>query len=95
MSHVTYLHDRSTEVEGLVVYGSPWTVERRWSPAYAFTTPSGTLRSKHWRLIPDKVDVLVTHSPPKNILDNHGVCGCAELREEVFGRIKYKRIYCA
>ena len=92
LSHVTYLQDNSIVVEGLRIHGSPWTVERPWSPASAFMSPAGTLTAKHWHLISDDTDVLVTHSPPKDILDNRGTCGCGELREEIFNRIRLCKV---
>jgi hypothetical protein len=88
LPHVTYLQDSSVTVDGLVVYGSPWTFERV-TPATAFTKPRAALGSKCWNLIPDNVDILVTHSPPKGILDYDGHCGCEDLREQIFNRIRY------
>jgi hypothetical protein len=87
LPHVTYLQDRSVTIDGLVIYGSPWTFEH-YTPAKAFMKPRGTLGSKCWSLIPDKVDILVTHSPPKNILDYDGQCGCGDLRDHIFNRIR-------
>jgi Icc-related predicted phosphoesterase len=88
LPHVTYLQDKSVTIKGLVIYGSPWTFRRN-SPATAFTKPDGTLGSKYWSLIPDNVDILVTHNPPLHILDDNGNLGCAELRQHIFSRIRF------
>lgn len=79
-----YLQDDWVVLEGLVFYGSPWT------PAFfnwAFMTHSEEDRRKVWGMIPDKVDVLVTHGPPWGILDANlrGVmCGDPILLERVY-----------
>ena len=62
----TYLEDSSVSVEGLRIYGSPWT------PTFgrmAFMRDRGAAIAAEWNLIPDDVDVLVTHGPPMGILD--------------------------
>lgn len=84
---MTYLQDSSVKVDGLLVYGTPWTFSRL-SPATAFTDTQPTLKPKHWKRIPDNTDILVTHSPPKNILDFEGRLGCPDLSKEIFGRIR-------
>jgi Icc-related predicted phosphoesterase len=64
---------------------------------WAFNLPRGAALAAKWRLIPDGIDVLVTHSPPHGILDEvarrlpflAGVwesdthVGCEELRTAV------------
>ncbi len=67
LTNVLYLQDELAVIEGLRIYGSPWQPEHR---KLAFNLPRGSeeLREK-WRLIPDRVDILVTHGPPKGILD--------------------------
>ena len=55
-----YLQDRAVTIEGLKIYGSPWTPEfNNW----AFNVKRGELHDK-WAKIPTDVDVLVTHGPP-------------------------------
>jgi hypothetical protein len=88
LPHVTYLQDKSVTINGLVIYGSPWTFQRN-SPATAFTKPGGTLGSNCWSLIPENVHILVTHNPPKDILDYNGIHGCTELRQQIFSRIRF------
>lgn len=68
---VCYLSDSGTEFEGLKIWGSPWT---KWfhgvnPKCKAFMLGSETKLYKKFSLIPDDVDILVTHSPPFTILD--------------------------
>lgn len=63
---VTYLENSMAEIEGLSIYGSPYTPEfRNW----AFMKKRGEDIRNVWRLIPNHVDILVTHGPPFMILD--------------------------
>ncbi|KAH3889701.1 metallophosphoesterase domain-containing protein 1-like [Dreissena polymorpha] len=69
LSSVTYLQDKSVTIEGLNIYGTPWTKNRWYSYADSFTKRQhGSLR-KVWDNIPESTDVLVTHMPPFGILD--------------------------
>jgi hypothetical protein len=84
LPHVTYLQDSDFTIrEGLKIYGSPWCGERG-SPADAFTIPYSSLKKEAWSKIPHDVNILVTHCPPKNIMDDAGRTGCPDLRSEVF-----------
>ena len=70
-----YLCNDSAVIEGLKFYGIPLSVE---------TAVSGTLAASY-AAIPDDTDVLITHQPPKNILDlseGYGY-GSLELRNVV------------
>lgn len=56
-----YLCDNSVEIEGKRFYGTPWIADlQRW----AFYLPEEEL-SKKWKNIPGKVDVFMSHMPPK------------------------------
>mmetsp|Transcript_16348 Transcript_16348/g.42125 ORF Transcript_16348/g.42125 Transcript_16348/m.42125 type:complete len:213 (-) Transcript_16348:188-826(-) len=77
-----YLEDEAVEVEGLKVYGSPFT------PKFcgAFQLRSEDEAREKWAAIPDGLDILVTHGPPQGILDNvrrdvHA--GCVALMDRV------------
>jgi Icc-related predicted phosphoesterase len=62
---VTYLQDSSVTINGVKFYGSPWTpIFNNW----AFNMTQDQLKDK-WVSIPDDTDVLITHGPPKGILD--------------------------
>lgn len=76
-----YLEDELLVLDGKKIYGSPWT------PTFfnwAFMKDRGADIRERWDLIPDGLDLLVTHGPPWGILDEvvrskHHV-GCEELR---------------
>jgi len=58
--------DEAQEVSGLHIYASPWT---SFAPeVWAFDVPPATLAGYMGR-IPAGLDVLVTHGPPKGVLD--------------------------
>jgi len=87
LKHAIYLQDQSVVVEGLRIYGSPWSGKRR-SAARAFTVPFPEL-GKYWVLIPNETDLLITHSPPHRVLDDRGTMGCPLLRELVIKQIRF------
>ncbi len=102
---IIYLQDSSVEIEGLKVYGSPW--QPRFFD-WAFNLDRGPQMAAKWRLIPDDVDILITHGPPNGILDTvprvwgEELTGCEELRIRVdqmtpLGRLKlhvFGHIHC-
>ena len=72
----------------LKIWGSPWT--RRFEgmnpDCMAFTVDTDEELREKWAMIPDDVDVLVTHSPPWGIADEnrHGEkCGSKSLYEKL------------
>lgn len=66
-----YLCDSGTEFEGLKIWGSPWTktFEGMNPHCKAFTVDTEDELMDKWEMIPEKVDILITHSPPYGILD--------------------------
>lgn len=63
---ITYLQDSSIEIDGIKIYGSPF------SPRFydwSFNIDRGLASEKKWAQIPDDVIILITHSPPYGILD--------------------------
>ena len=66
-----YLCDSGTEFEGLKIWGSPWTKTFKGMNPHckAFTCDTEEQLAEKWKLIPDDIDILVTHSPPYGILD--------------------------
>lgn len=69
---VSYLCDEWTELEGLKIWGSPWTntFDGINPICCAFTLDTDEQLSMKWDKIPEDVDILVTHSPPLGILDS-------------------------
>ena len=61
-----YLQDSGCEVEGLKFYGSP--VQPRFYN-WAFNRDRGEDIKRHWDIIPEDTDVLITHGPPYGICD--------------------------
>ena len=84
-----YLQDSMEEYEGLKIWGSPWTPTfYNWH----FMLDRGEAIKAKCDLIPDDIDILVTHCPPWGILDTNRYgehCGCEELRKAV-ERVKPK-----
>ncbi len=63
---VIYLRDSGVEIEGLRLYGSPW---QPWFMDWAFNLERGPDIAARWALIPEDVQVLITHGPPHGVLD--------------------------
>ena len=63
---IIYLCDYGTELEGLKIWGSPWTkrFEGMNQMCMAFTVDTEEELAEKWDMIPGDVDILVTHSPP-------------------------------
>jgi predicted phosphodiesterase len=83
ITNAIYLEDSGCERAGLRFYGSPW---QPWFGGWAFNLPRGEALAAKWALIPNDVDVLITHGPPEGILDvtkRGDVVGCHDLRERV------------
>ncbi len=82
-SNVIYLNDSGVNIEGFSIWGSPIT------PRFfdwAFNRDRGEEIAKHWRLIPDGIDILITHGPPVGILDRTrqgDVTGCEDLMRHI------------
>ncbi len=84
-----YLCDSGVEIEGLKIWGSPWSpVFGRWSFML-----HGEERKEKWSQIPKDTDILVTHTPPQGTLDTVRAwfernaklenCGCEYLTKRV------------
>ena len=67
----TYLCDSGTEFQGLKIWGSPWTKTFKGMNPHckAFTVDTEEELAEKWALIPDDVDILITHSPPLGMFD--------------------------
>lgn len=65
LQKVTYLQDSEVDISGIKVYGSPWTPEF----VGVFQLEGDEAGRAVWENIPDDVDVLLTHGPPRGILD--------------------------
>jgi Icc-related predicted phosphoesterase len=86
------LIDEAWEYEGRVFYGSPWsqTFEGVNPRCMAFMTTEEELRRRYLNM-PAEVDVLITHTPPKGILDDNK--GSVALREAIEKRKIGKHLF--
>jgi len=80
---IIYLENNSVEIDGVKFWGSPYSLPFfNW----AFMKPECDLKNI-WSLIPDDVDVLITHTPAYGILD-YAIYG----KEHTGSKSLYKRI---
>jgi Icc-related predicted phosphoesterase len=84
---VVHLWDSEITVQGLKIYGSPYTPT--FGSGWAFNKDRAKI-SRMWEEIPDDTDILVTHGPPKGILDlsydrdnNLEFCGDLSLKKRI------------
>lgn len=94
-----YLQDQGIVIEGLKVYGTPWSPSFH-REKWAFNADRGSEIHDHWLKIPRDTDILITHGPPYHILDkvkkiymseedqdfafrNDGHVGCQDLLHHV------------
>ena len=95
LTNAIYLEDSGVEIGGVKFWGSPWQPQFY---DWAFNLERGLPLKEKWQQIPSDTDVLITHGPPKEILDeaprkgilNYLNVGCKNLREEVLYRIQPK-----
>ena len=85
-SCIHYLFNESITVDGIKIWGSPHTPN---FGNWAFMKARHNL-DKVWQSIEDDVDIVVTHTPPKGILDlsynRRGeleFCGCSALQKRL------------
>lgn len=83
---LTYLEDSAVTIDGVVFHGSPWQPRFR---IWAFGAARGAELAAKWARIPDRVDVLVTHGPPRGFGDRirwmgeERHVGCSDLMARV------------
>ena len=63
---ITFLNNTSTTINGVKFYGSPATP---WFGGWAYNYQRGDDIKQIWDMIPDDVEVLITHGPVYGILD--------------------------
>jgi Icc-related predicted phosphoesterase len=82
-NNIIYLENDLVEIEGLKIYGSPYTPQYgKW----AFMRERGDEIARIWDKIPDGLDILITHGPPKGIMDigrGKVSAGCYDLLKKV------------
>jgi Icc-related predicted phosphoesterase len=92
MENTHLLVDAAWEYKGYVFYGTPWTPRLKDMETYcdAYMQSESFLRRRFMHM-PDEIDVLITHGPPKGILDNG--CGSEALREAIEKRKIRRHIF--
>ena len=78
-----YLEDNGITIQGLNFWGSPWQPE---FCDWAFNRTRGPSIKEKWDLIPEGVDILITHGPPYQQGDqceDGFQAGCVDLLEAI------------
>jgi Icc-related predicted phosphoesterase len=86
-----YLKGEAVVLDGVTFYGAPWVPELTSSAHYM----PDTELAHAWTKIPESTDVLITHTPPRGILDRNSMekeCGCATLRDRL--TVVRPRLHC-
>jgi len=65
---ITYLNDETVTIEGIKIFGSPWTPT--FGSGWGFNCDRSKIY-KHWELIDPDTDIVITHGPPYGILDTN------------------------
>lgn len=92
-----YLCNSGIEFEGLKIWGTPHSLifDEVNPKCTAFMGTEEELKEKY-DLIPEGIDILISHTPPNRILDENRYgeyCGSVSLRETMF-RIEPKYLIC-
>lgn len=83
--NLIYLEDETIEIDGLKIFGSPWTPQFH---SWSFNAQRGEEINKHWQLIEPNTDIIITHGPPANCdfldrcMDGQKV-GCSDLTKRI------------
>jgi len=83
--NVVYLNDSGITINDINIWGSP---VQPWFYDWGFNRRRGDEILKHWNLIDDDCDILVTHGPPSDVdfldrcVDGRKV-GCADLYRKI------------
>lgn len=95
LTNCIYLQDSEVQLYGIRIYGSSWHP----LPGYSFSRKRGQELLDKWNLIPDGIDVLITHTPPLGHNDIFKVgdgdlkgerWGCSELLNTIEKRVRPK-----
>ena len=76
--NIIYLQDEAYEIydletdKSIKLYGSPW---QPWFYDWAFNRQRGPAIQKHWDLIPEDSDIVITHGPVFGIHDRTAIRG--------------------
>lgn len=79
---ITYLRNNGCQIDGIRLWGSPVSPDLT---EWAFGKPRHEMGA-HWQFMPQEIDILITHTPPRGILDQSAdwiSLGCSDLLEKV------------
>jgi len=83
LTNCHYLEDQEIVINDIRIWGSPWQPE---FCNWAFNLNRGEELRKKWELIPEGIDILITHGPPLGhgdlCYDDRSV-GCEDLLEKI------------
>ncbi len=65
-SSIIYIEHETIEIDNYVLFGSPYTPT--FGNGWAFNVPRHKIQN-YWEEIPKECDILITHGPPKGMLD--------------------------
>jgi Icc-related predicted phosphoesterase len=95
---IVYLEDTSVEIDGLKIHGSPISV---FYHDWAYNRMPGPEIQRHWDMIPNDTNILITHTPVWGILDEVprefgeiDNIGCKDLLEKI-KYLKDLKLHCA
>ena len=84
---IVYLENDSVEIEGLNIWGTPCTPE--FGVGWAWNRKREKMY-KVWDSIPDNTDIVLSHGPPKGVLDLSynrmnvlEFCGCSNMKKKM------------
>lgn len=84
---IIYLENASTQIEGVNIFGTPCTPE--FGIGWAWNRKREKM-FKVWDSVPEDTDIIVSHGPPKGILDltidrnnNYDLCGCSNMKKKM------------
>jgi Icc-related predicted phosphoesterase len=83
------LINNTTEIDGLRIYTCSFGSRM---PRWAFTNEEESVKKRYYDMIPEGIDILVTHFPPFGILDGKN-WGCKSLLDAI-DRIQPKYLFC-
>lgn len=64
---IVFLHHEAKVIEGIKIFGSPYTPT--FGVGWAYNVKRDKLHN-YWQEIPEDTDILITHGPPRGILDH-------------------------
>lgn len=84
---IEYLCDEGTTFEALTIWGSPITPRFR---GMAFNRERGPEIAAHWAMIPEGLDLLITHGPPRGVGDR-AIIGVSAGCDDLLARVRQVR----